>query len=115
MIFDADPLKMLTDVSALNATSEEFGVNAFDRLELAADFKTGVTAGAFVLEVAPFKGYTGTWDPIITVTFNGTAPKTQRASAENASRIGRVRVSTALVGGVGDAYVNRMITGRGES
>jgi hypothetical protein len=114
MMFDPNPLKFLENVSALNATSEEFAINAFDRLELIGDFKTGVTAGAFVLEVAPFKGYTGTWDTIATVTVSGTGPVTKRSSVENGSRIGRVRVSVAFVGGVGDAYVNRMITGKGE-
>jgi hypothetical protein len=111
MIFDALPLKMLADQSALNSTSAEFGINTFDRLELGVDFKTLVTAGAVVLEVAPFGGYAGTWAPLITVTFSGTAPVFIRGQAENDARIGRVRISTALVGGVCDAYVNRAMTG----
>jgi len=113
MIFDANPLKLLENVSALNTTSAEFGINAFERLELGVDFKTGVTAGEVVLEVAPFAGYTGAWAPLITVTFAPAAPRFRRGQAENDARVGRVRISQVITGGVCDAYVNRMMTGRG--
>jgi hypothetical protein len=112
MIFDANPLKVLDNQSALNTTSPEFGINGFERLELGVDFKTGVSAGEVVLEVAPFGGYTGAWAPLVTVTFapSPAAPKFMRGQAENDARVGRVRINTALAGGVCDAYV---MTGRG--
>jgi hypothetical protein len=113
MIFDATPLKVLENVSALNTTSQEFGINAFERLELGVDFKAGVTAGAVVLEVAPFSGYIGEWAPLITVTFAGTAPKYMRGQAENDALVGRVRVSTLIANGVADAFIQRAMTGRG--
>jgi hypothetical protein len=112
MLFDPTPFKVLENQSALNTTSQEFGINAFERLELGVDFKVSVTAGALILEAAPFSGYTGEWAPLITVTFAGTAPKFMRGQAENDARIGRVRISTALVGGVCDAFVTRAMTGR---
>src|SRR5262245_3438504 len=115
MNFDATPLKVLTDATALDTKSAEFAINAFDRLQLDVDFKTGVTAGALILETAPFSGYTGTWHPLITVTFAGTAPKMMSGTADNGSLIGRVRVSTQVANGVADAYVTRMMTGKGNS
>lgn len=115
MTFDSNALKVLENVSGLNETSAEFGINAFDRLQLDVDFKAGVTAGVFILETAPFSGYTGAWHPLITVTFAGAAPRVMSGTAENGGRVGRVRVSSAVADGVADAYVTRSIVGRGNS
>ncbi len=112
MIFDPVPLKLLDNQSALNTLSQEFGLNAFDAVELSVDFKAGVTAGAVVLEVAPFGGYTGAWDTVLTATFSGTAPQIQREETDIVARVGRLRISTALTGGVCDAYVSRSITAK---
>lgn len=112
-MFDPVPLKMLDNVNT--GTSQEFALNAFDRVELAVDFKTGVNAGVVILESAPFAGYTGTWFEEVAVTFSGTAPCVIKGQKDISARIGRLRVKTPLVGGNCDAYVSRQIIGKGNS
>ena len=113
MLFDPVPLKVLDNVST--GTSAEFDLGAIDRVTLAVDFKTGVTAGVLVLEVAPFGGYTGTWATVLTVTFAGTAPNIGRTQGEICARVGRVRITTNLTGGNCDAYVERSLVGKGNT
>lgn len=115
MMFEPTPIALLQNASALDSKSVEFDLGAIDRVELIIDYKTGVTAGAVVLEVAPFGGYTGTWATVLTATFGGTAPIAVHQQADVAARIGRLRISTALVGGVCDAYLNRALVGKGNS
>lgn len=112
MQIDSPFLKVLSNVAADETTSQEFGIDACDRLELGVDFKAGVTAGEVILEIAPFGGYTGAWAPLITVTFAAAAPKYMRGQAESAGVVGRVRINTAIANGVIDAYVMRQISGR---
>lgn len=113
MSFDPNPLQVLVNAGA--GTSAEFPLNAFDRVALDVEFKTGVTAGVVVLEVAPYSGFSGTWATVLTATFAGAAPNINHQQADITARVGRVRVSTALTGGVCDAYVDRRIIGKGNS
>jgi hypothetical protein len=113
MSYDANPLKLLNNAS--NGTSGEIDLNAIDRIALDVDFKTGVTAGAIVFEVAPFAGYTGAWAQVLTVTFGGAAPNIGHADTDLTARIGRARISVPLTGGVCDVYLTRKIIGKGNS
>lgn len=60
---------------------------------------TGVTAGVVEIEVADDPAYTGTWAPVATVTFSGTAPKQDYVRVAGAYKAMRHRISTAVADG----------------
>jgi hypothetical protein len=95
--------KLLDAASSLNtavATPAVFGSLGCQRTVHHVKWGTGVTAGAVTIEVAEDPSYTGTWAPVMVVTFSGTAPK-QDYVADSNGPYGAIRhrVSTAVSNG----------------
>lgn len=105
MQFDSPALKVLDAVTS--GTSAEFGLNNTDEVAVTGEWGAGVGAGAFVLETAPYGGYAGTWSPVSTLTFSGTAPNLSTDSAVVNANVGRVRVTTPVTGGTLTVWINR--------
>lgn len=62
-------------------------------------WSTGVVSGVVEVECADDSSYAGTWAPMGTVTFSGTAPKQDYVFTPGRPRAIRHRISTVLVGG----------------
>ena len=60
---------------------------------------TGVTAGVVQIEVADSADYEGTWAPVATVTFAGTAPKQDYVYQPGQPKAIRHRISTVVANG----------------
>ena len=65
---------------------------------------TGVTAGVVEVETAHDGAYTGTWAPLATVTFSGTAPKSDVVQVTGIHLALRTRISTVISGGTVSTY-----------
>jgi hypothetical protein len=62
-------------------------------------WSAGVVSGVVQIETADSSTYTGTWAPIATITFSGTAPKQDYAAVTGSYSAIRHRISTVVVGG----------------
>lgn len=62
-------------------------------------WSTGVTSGVVEIECADASTYAGTWAPIATVTFAGTAPKQDYVYSPGRPKAIRHRISTVIGGG----------------
>ena len=60
---------------------------------------TGVTSGVVEIECADDSSYAGTWAPMATVTFSGTAPKQDYVYTPGRPRAIRHRISTVVANG----------------
>jgi len=60
---------------------------------------TGVVSGVVEVECADDADYAGTWAPMATVTFSGTAPKQDYVYTPGQPRAIRHRISTVVGGG----------------
>ena len=99
-------VQLQSAVSAINTASAPVGAGLIPRCRESAvymDWGTSVTAGAVIVETAisnaPAGVYSGTWAPLATVTFAGTAPNQDVVQVTGIHWAIRTRVSTAVVGG----------------
>lgn len=74
---------------------------------------TGVTSGVVEIESAPDADYTGTWAPVATVTFSGTAPKVDYVYVPGNHPAFQHRISTIVAGGASPS-VTTSIQGDGD-
>lgn len=68
------------------------------------DWGTGVASGVVEVETAHDAAYTGTWAPLATVTFAGTAPDQDIVQITGIHLALRTRISTVLAGGTVSTY-----------
>lgn len=100
--------KLLDAKSALNATGtvpDVFGTLGITRTTHVVKWGTGVSAGAVIIEVADDSSYTGTWAPVATITYTSGSPKADYAYVEGHYGSIRHRISTVLVGGTVDSFI----------
>lgn len=64
------------------------------------DWLTGVTSGVMQVESSVGDAYAGTWAPLATVTFAGTAPNQDLVQITGVHWALRTRISTVVVGGL---------------
>lgn len=69
---------------------------------------TGVTAGEVVIECADSSTYAGTWAPMATVTFSGTAPKEDYVFTPGQPKAIRHRISTTVSGGASPSVTTKL-------
>lgn len=62
-------------------------------------WNTGTSAGVVEIETSADPADTGTWAPLATVTFSGTAPKQDVVQVEGTGLAFRARISTAVADG----------------
>lgn len=65
----------------------------------------GVTSGVVEVETAHDAVYAGTWAPLATVTFSGTAPKQDLVQITGVALSIRTRISTVVAGGTVSTYI----------
>jgi hypothetical protein len=97
-----------TAASASNATHTPIGPGLMARCRESAvyiDWGTGVTSGAIKVETAVDANYTGTWAPLATVTFAGTAPNQDVVQITGVHWAVRTRISTVLAGGTVNTWL----------
>ena len=70
---------------------------------------TGVTSGVVEVECADDSTYSGTWAPMATVTFAGTAPKQDYVYTPGRPRAIRHRISTVVAGGATPSVTTRLV------
>lgn len=87
-----------TDETAAG-TSDAFSRTGCRRTTHHIAWGTGVTSGVVEIETADDPAYSGTWAPIATVTFSGTAPKQDYLYVEGPYLALRHRISTVVANG----------------
>lgn len=92
--------RMLNEDTAENAQ----GVAVLEKLGVLKTVHTikwgeGVNTGVVEIESADDKDYAGTWNPVQTVTFSGTAPKIDAVPIEGSFAVMRHRISTIVEDG----------------
>lgn len=98
--------RMLNARSALNTTSVIGGPMANCRESAVyVDWGTGTASGAVTIESAVDANYTGTWAPLIVVTFSATAPKQDIVQITGVHWAIRTRISTVLAGGTVNTWL----------
>ena len=100
-------LKDAFEEDAAGTTPKAFKACGCNETTHYIEWGEGVAAGVVEIESAPRETYTGTWAPISTVTFSGTAPKTDYVRVQGNYAALRHRVSTIVV----DGTVSSKITG----
>lgn len=70
------------------------------------EWGTGVTGGVVEVEAAASADYAGTWAILGTITFSGTAPKTDTFVSSGPYKALRHRISTAVAGGTVTTSIN---------
>jgi len=93
-------------VSALNAIVliNNNAVQKCQRSVIYVIFGAGTSAGTFVVEEAPYEGYTGTWAVIATLAW-AAVTSVKSANIQGPHGALRIRCSVAMVGGTADVYV----------
>lgn len=74
---------------------------------------TGVTSGVVEIETADDPDYAGTWAPVSTVTFAGTAPKEDYVYVPGVYSAFQHRISTVVAGGASPS-VTTFVRGEGD-
>ena len=87
-----------TDETAV-ATPQAFAYTGCKRCVHHVAWGTGVSAGVVCIETADDPDYTGTWTTLATVTFAGTAPKSDVVTTEGPYVAYRHRIDTAVADG----------------
>lgn len=99
--------KILDAKSAINTTSDELSSNdlaGVSDLTYYIVFGAGTSAGAIQPETSHLKGYTGTWAAEGNPIAWAAASSVKIVRITGTSFIGRVRISTGIVGGTVDVY-----------
>ena len=94
--------KLLVEAFAEDATgTTPFAFRNVGVLETTHQIRwnAGVSSGVVDIETAEDETYTGTWAPVATVTFTGTAPKTDYVRVQGAYNALRHRISTIITDG----------------
>lgn len=63
------------------------------------EWSDGVSSGVVEIEAANNDTYAGTWSPIATITFAGTAPKVDSVPVHGSYKVFRHRISTIVTDG----------------
>lgn len=93
---------LLVNQSAAQATHTPVGPAFMPRgreTAIYVSWSAGVTSGVVTIETADNSAYTGTWAPLATVTFAGTAPNEQIVQITGVHLAVRCRISTVVAGG----------------
>lgn len=98
--------QLLVAKSALNASVADGGRMANCRESAVyVDWGVNVTSGAVTVESAVDQNYTGTWAPLVVVTFSATAPKQDVVQITGVHWSIRTRISTVLAGGTVNSWL----------
>jgi len=92
---------------ATGTTPKAFKNCGCDETTSYIEWGEGVSSGVVEIETAPREDYAGTWAPFSTVTFAGTAPKTDYVRVQGNYGAIRHRISTVVT----DGTVSSKITG----
>lgn len=93
--------QMLAAQSVDETASTAIGSGFMSRCRESAvyvEWATGVTSGVVQVESARNAAYTGTWAPLATVTFAGTAPNSDLVQITGIHSAIRTRISTVVAG-----------------
>ncbi len=106
MATDAIAEKVIAASSALNTSGGIGSAKTSGRFAVActAIFGTGTSAGVITLETAPYAEYTGAWASLGTLTWSA-ADTVKYLRADGPVLAVRARISTAIVGGTVDVYL----------
>ena len=108
----------VVDRVMLNAVSVDETAVTFEAVDSATPqqgfhhhikWATGVTSGVVEVECADDADYAGTWAPMATVTFSGTAPKQDYVYTPGRPRAIRHRISTVVAGGATPSVSTRLV------
>lgn len=95
--------RVMLDAQSVDETAVTYEKNAKDQPQAGfhnhISWGTGVTSGVVEVEVADDADYAGTWAPVATVTFSGTAPKQDYVYLPGQPKAIRHRISTVVANG----------------
>lgn len=100
--------QILTALSALNAVStvlRSSEVGSAEWTTFYAVFGAATSAGVITIEAAHSPTYSGTWASLGTITW-AAANRVHSLTVQGSHMALRARISTAIVGGTVDVYVN---------
>jgi hypothetical protein len=92
------PLVGLSDASADESVSSDVPLNHLSQVGGMAIWGAGCSAGQVVFEIAPFSGYSGTWEAKFTSDAQDDAVESFTFPGPF-SGVGRWRITDAIVGG----------------
>lgn len=92
-------LKAQSADETVGAAVEPSELRGCREVAIYAEWATGVTSGVVQIETALTEDYGGTWAPLYTLTFSGTAPKADIIQITGVHRYLRSRISTVVANG----------------
>lgn len=101
--------KLLDAKTAINTTTNAtVGSSYMSQCRESAiyvDWSTSISAGAVTIESAVDENYTGTWAPLIVVTYASGSPKQDIVQITGVHWAIRTRISTAMTGGTVSTWI----------
>ena len=105
--------RVMLDAESVDETAATFepvaGASPQQGFHHHISWATGVTSGVVQIECADDSSYEGTWAPMATVTFAGTAPNQDYVYTPGRPRAIRHRISTVVTGGAAPSVTTRLV------